>query len=70
MGIVLALTKGQGLIGVPEQGAVAPPVWGHCRDTPLRQDVVQEGIGYDRRNDGAWRATPLVLPHLVSGCQL
>ena len=61
MGIVFALKQGQGIIGVPEQGTVAPTVLGHCRDKPLIQDVVQECVGDHRRDDGTLRATKLVI---------
>ena len=61
MGIVFALKERQGIIGVPEQGAVAPTVLGHRRDKPLVQDVIQEGIGDNRRDDRALRAAEFVI---------
>jgi|RhiMetdeSRZDD1v2_1073273.scaffolds.fasta_scaffold271180_3 hypothetical protein len=50
MGIVFALKEGQGIIGVPEQGAIAPTVLCHGGDKPLIQDVIQEYIGDNRRD--------------------
>jgi hypothetical protein len=51
VGVVFALEERQSVIGVADDRAIAATVVGHDPSAPLIQDVIEKGIGDDRRHN-------------------
>ena len=59
--IVLSLENRHGVIGIPNQCAIATAVLAHHRDQPLIQDMVEKCVRNHRRDNGALWATQFIV---------